>query len=121
MKTKNPKTSKPAQAACTAATPIGISPEEGDKLRRCADKCGLSVEAIARGIILDGLEKLDAFDPAAMPCPFCMKTDELEIVTWSHERRNGTEYLGDAMRCHRCESVVTLAAWMMRGLRRNPC
>jgi hypothetical protein len=120
MKTKNEKTAKPAPAPPPDnATPIGISPQEGGKLRRCAEKCGQSVEAFVRGIIIAGLDVLDGLDPLALPCPYCGKTDELEIVNWSQERRDGTEYIGDAMRCHRCESIVTLAAWMKRGLRVN--
>lgn len=98
-------------------TPIGISPDEGEKLRRCADKCGQSVADFVRGLILDASHKLDALDPLAMPCPFCLKTDELEIRRWSQERRDGTEYDGDAVRCHRCEAIATMAAWIKRGLK----
>jgi hypothetical protein len=120
MKSKTAKETRSAAPPEPAnATPIGISPEEGDKLRRCAEKCGQSVPAFVHGIIIAGLEKLDGLDPLHLPCPYCDKVDELEIVTWSQQRRDGTEYDGKAMRCHRCVSIVPLAAWMKRGLHIN--
>mgnify|MGYP000035337292 CR=1 FL=1 len=75
------------------------------------------MEDFARGIIINGLERLDSIEPLDLPCPYCDKTDELEIISWSQEKRDGTDFDSLAVRCHRCESVVTLPAWMMRGLR----
>ncbi len=120
MKTKT-KTAKPSHVAGKTppdnATPIGISPEAGKSLRLCAENFGQSVESFVRDVILDSLEMLDGIHPLELPCPFCLKTDELEIYNWSQERRDGTEYIGEAMRCHRCEAIATMGAWMKRGLR----
>jgi hypothetical protein len=50
-------------------------------------------------------------------CPLCRKSDCLEIVDWIHERKDGTEYHGEAVRCNRCDAIAPLRAWM--GLSRH--
>jgi hypothetical protein len=120
MKTKSAmsraKRKNPASPSVSMRqTDIGILPNEAKTLRRCAEKCGQSVETLVRGIILEGLQKLDALQPTAIPCPFCFKTDELEIINWSNERADGSEYNGKAARCNRCDAIAPLSAWIKRG------
>ena len=49
--------------------------------------------------------------PDLKPCPFCRQADLLEVTGWTNQRPDGSEYNGDAVNCHRCDSVVPLAAW----------
>ena len=51
-------------------------------------------------------------DPGKLkPCPFCGKRDKLVLIDWTHERPDGTEYIGDAVKCDRCDTVVPLAVF----------
>lgn len=52
--------------------------------------------------------------PDLKPCPFCGMADRLQIMGWSHERPDYTEFEGDAVNCNRCDCVVPLAAWQGR-------
>jgi hypothetical protein len=45
------------------------------------------------------------------PCPFCRRSDSLETLNWSQERYDGTEYIGEAVRCNRCDCIAPLEAW----------
>ena len=58
--------------------------------------------------------ELDASqDPDLLPpCPFCRRKDLLEIIYWSTERPDGSEYMGHAVRCNRCDAIASLPAWL---------
>jgi hypothetical protein len=121
MKTKKQPAGRSKKAAAAPAvdikrTDINVSPDDAKILRRCAVKCGQSVESLVREIMLDGLQKLDALEPTAIPCPFCLATDRLEIIVWSNERPDGSEYQGNAVRCHRCDAIAPLRTWIKNGL-----
>jgi len=47
-------------------------------------------------------------------CPFCQLSDRIEIISWSNERADGSEFIGDAVRCNRCDAVVPLHLWQRR-------
>ena len=47
-------------------------------------------------------------------CPFCRCGDLLEEIDWSNERADGSEYIGPAIRCNRCDAIAPAAAWMNR-------
>ena len=113
---KKPDTTKPMKpsAAPGDPTPINISPEEGDKLRECAAKSGRTVADFVRDLIQQGTAKLEDSRIIALPCPFCHQADMLEIMTWTSERRDGTEYNGSAIKCHRCEAIAPANAWAGR-------
>jgi hypothetical protein len=49
--------------------------------------------------------------PNLNPCPFCRKSDRLEIINWSHERHDWSNYDGEAVKCNRCDAIATMAAW----------
>ncbi len=118
MKTKTPpaRRSKKATSPAAGQTPINITPEEGKILKECAAKTGQTLEEFVRKIILEGLTKLDCMNLMAIPCPFCNRTDMLKIHPWTSERQDGTEYQGDAVKCHRCEAIATVEAWARRGM-----
>jgi hypothetical protein len=48
-------------------------------------------------------------------CPFCNCSDRVEIINWSNERADGSEYIGDGARCNRCDAVAPLPAWRQLG------
>jgi hypothetical protein len=48
---------------------------------------------------------------ALKPCPFCGLADRLEIMDWTHERRDGTESEGDAVKCNRCDAIAPVGVW----------
>lgn len=48
------------------------------------------------------------------PCPFCKKTDRLSLIQWIHERPNGGEFKGDAVKCDRCDAIAPLAVFQSR-------
>lgn len=48
-------------------------------------------------------------------CPFCRLADMLEIIGWSTERNDGSEYIGPAVRCNRCDAIAPKAAWLTLG------
>jgi hypothetical protein len=106
-------TSPPADAK---QTPIAIAPEEGEAMKRCAARCGQTVPEFVRAMIQEGIAMLESFDLTSIPCPFCARTDSLQIINWSNGRRDGTEYKGEAVKCNRCESITPAAAWARRGL-----
>ncbi len=86
-------------------------------LRKCAEKLGQSVPEFVRTVVITELGKLDALDPFAIPCPFCLETDSLELLETSIELLDGTEYDGPSMRCERCVTITAMTAWIKRGLR----
>lgn len=45
------------------------------------------------------------------PCPFCRRFDQLEIIRMIKERRDGTEFDGEVVKCHRCEAEARLDLW----------
>ncbi|MEP2776790.1 MAG: hypothetical protein ABJQ29_11385 [Luteolibacter sp.] len=96
MKTK-PHTAATSQktAAPTTGdpTPIDITTEEGMKIRERSAKTGLT----------------------AIPCPFCKRTDSLEIIHWTSERKDGAEYEGDAVKCNRCDCIASVDSWTRLG------
>lgn len=113
------KSSKSSVSETPGQTPpnpagIRITTAEGDLLRARAAASGQSVEEFVRSAIIHGISKLDPLRLLSIPCPFCGKIDMLEIMHWSQERRDGTEYDGDAVRCHRCEAIAPIAAWSKR-------
>ena len=58
-------------------------------------------------------EKAKEIPPLHLPeCPFCRREDELEIINWSNERADGGEYIGEAVRCNRCDAVAPLHTWL---------
>ena len=97
-------------------TPINITPEEGMKIRECSDKTGLTVDQFVRKVVLERCAKLEDDALTAIPCPFCKSTDSLEILPWTNERKDGTEYDGDAVRCNRCDAIAAADSWARRGL-----
>jgi hypothetical protein len=103
----------------TKQTPIGITPQEGEALGKCSARIGLTVPDFVRKLILEGIAKLDDKNLTAIPCPFCDRTDMLEIIGWNHELPDGTEYQGDAMKCNRCAAVASVESWAKRGMRGN--
>jgi hypothetical protein len=48
-------------------------------------------------------------------CPFCRQSDRLETIDWSSERQDGTEYVGEAVRCNRCDAIAPVPAWLSHG------
>lgn len=48
------------------------------------------------------------------PCPFCGKSDRLVVIDWTHERPDGSEYIGDAVKCDRCDAIAPLAVHQSR-------
>lgn len=48
-------------------------------------------------------------------CPFCNCFDRVEIINWSNERADGSEYIGRGARCNRCDAVAPLPAWRRLG------
>lgn len=47
-------------------------------------------------------------------CPFCHRADQLDIIGWTHEREDGSEYIGDAVKCNRCDAIAPLNVWQRR-------
>lgn len=118
MKTKpHPaRTSKKTAAPTTSdPTPINITTEEGKKIRECAAKTGQTVDQFIRKVVLERCAKLEDDALTAIPCPYCKRTDSLEIISWSNERKDGTEYVGDAVRCRRCDSIASADSWSRLG------
>ena len=119
MKTATAPRAKRAKAPAATPdgghTPIPISPDEGQKLRACAAKTGRPVPDFIRRIVAEALAKLDDTNLTTIPCPFCNRTDLLEIYPWTSERPDGTEYQGDAVKCHRCEAIAPVEAWARLG------
>ncbi len=57
----------------------------------------------------------DGEDPEKLkPCPFCGRRDKLVMIDWTHERPDGTEYNGDAVKCDRCDAIAPLAVFQTR-------
>lgn len=110
-KTASPTTSDP--------TPINITPEEGVKIRECSAKTGQTVDQFIRKVVLESCAQLDDDALTAIPCPFCNRTDSLEILDWCSERRDGTEYEGDAVRCNRCDAIASAESWARLGTPRH--
>lgn len=48
------------------------------------------------------------------PCPFCRRSDRLQILGVSFERYDFSEVHCDMVKCHRCDCLVPLAAWQGR-------
>ncbi len=60
-----------------------------------------------------GIENEKEAPPSHLPdCPFCHQDDELEILDWTTERRDGSEFIGEAVRCNRCDAFAPLAKWL---------
>lgn len=53
--------------------------------------------------------------PDLPACPFCNRTDEIEVINWSNERADGSEYCGEAVKCNRCDAIAPLGTWLSRG------
>ena len=114
MKTKTHTAGVPGKSAppeTSDPTPINITTEEGTKIRECPAKTGLPVNQFIRKVVLEQCSKLEDSALLAVPCPFCKRTDSLEIISWSHERDDGSEYIGDAVKCNRCDSVSSVESW----------
>lgn len=45
-------------------------------------------------------------------CPFCHQSDLLETIEWVHERKDQSEFHGEAVRCNRCDVIAPLPIWM---------
>lgn len=58
--------------------------------------------------------KCKATPPKLKPCPFCKKSDRLSLIHWIHERANGAEFNGDAVKCDRCDAIAPLAVFQGR-------
>lgn len=56
-----------------------------------------------------------AESPELPACPFCHKGDLLEMIQWSDELPDGTEYFGPAVRCNRCNVVAAADSWLLLG------
>lgn len=56
----------------------------------------------------------DSEGPQLKPCPFCKKADRLSLINWTHERPDGTEYIGEAVKCDRCDAIAPLAVFQSR-------
>lgn len=122
MKTKTPPAgrskkaaSAPAAAPADNQTPINITTDEGKQLRECAAKTGQTIAQFVRKAVVERLSKLTDDALTAIPCPFCKQTDMLEITAWTSERKDGTEYTGDAVKCHGCEAIAPVEAWARLG------
>jgi hypothetical protein len=111
---KKPK--KSTTPAPSEPTPIGIGPEEGERLRKAAARTCTDVATFVRRLILEGVAKLQDEYLTAIPCPFCNQTEHLEIIDWSNERPDGTEYDGDAVRCNQCTAIAPVEAWAIRAI-----
>ena len=115
-KIRTAATSKRTAAPTTSdPTPINITPEEGMKIRECSAKTGQTVDQFIRKLALERCAHLEDDALTATPCPFCKRTDSLEILPWSSERRDGMEYKGDAVRCNRCDAIASAESWARLG------
>lgn len=47
-------------------------------------------------------------------CPFCGHADRLRKTRWTHERPDGSEYMGTALICDRCDAVAPAHLWKAR-------
>ncbi len=98
-----------------APIPIGITDEEEMEIKECAAKTGQPVDHFIRKAVLGRCAKLNDKALVAIPCPFCKSTDSLEVLPWISERKDGTEYDGDAVKCTRCDSITPVASWARLG------
>ena len=48
-------------------------------------------------------------------CPFCKQSDRLRGVNWTHEHPDGTEFIGPALICDRCDAIAPAGLWGGRG------
>lgn len=92
-------------------TAINMTSEEGTLLSDSAKSIGIPVAEMVRLASLEFAARLKPDRLLATPCPFCRQSDLLEIINWNHERPDGTEYQGDAVKCNRCDAVATASAW----------
>jgi hypothetical protein len=65
------------------------------------------------------VEKAEPSSPAGKAagkycCPFCMESDALRKTEWTHERADGSEFIGPAFVCDRCDAVAPVAKWSVR-------
>jgi hypothetical protein len=49
--------------------------------------------------------------PDLKPCPFCRRSDRLQILGVSFERHDFSEVYCDMVKCHRCECLVPVGVW----------
>jgi hypothetical protein len=103
----------------TSPTPINITPNEGIRLRAASNYHGVDLADVVRTSIIEAIEKLESIDPVLVPCPYCGKSNALEIIKWVNERRDGTEYQGPAVRCNRCDSISSMPSWLRWTLRQQ--
>jgi hypothetical protein len=109
------RSQKAAAARAASPNPINITSEEGKQLRECAAKTGQTVEQFVRKFTLEACAKLADDALTAIPCPFCNRTDMLIILRWTNERPDGTEYIGDAVKCERCDAIAAVESWARLG------
>lgn len=93
-----------------------------DALDHAANRIAM-VEITSSGLSVTAFETLAAAikahkageDPEKLkPCPFCGKSDRLVVIDWTHERPDGSEYIGDAVKCDRCDAIAPLTVFQSR-------
>jgi hypothetical protein len=110
---KNP----PQAAAGPVPQPLPINiTVNHEKLRECSAKTGRSAGEFISDLLREGIEKLEYAYLTSIPCPFCGRANNLDIISWNHERPDLTEYQGEVVRCNNCDAIAPLASWAKRGL-----
>lgn len=51
-------------------------------------------------------------------CPSCKEHDRIQFLQLTSEQEDGTEYIGEAAKCTRCDLVAPIAAW--KRMRKAP-
>lgn len=112
-----------AQELMEALVKIGRTPDQftGSSDRFCRVDMmprGFNVvcfPSYAAALLSDDEAKAPRCSEINPPCPFCRQADRLETIGWTNDRADGSEYVGDAVRCNRCDAIAPLPAWLSLG------
>lgn len=91
--------------------PVEFSASEMKRIRICAEAKGITIKALMTEAITAGLQRLRDFPP----CPFCARADMMRETEWTHEHRDGSEYIGPALICDRCDAIAPKGRWLLLG------